>query len=113
MNITYNYFIQLKMKKVILFIISAMIWTSCVENSAEYKKLKSENEMFKAEKVVGHLLSGRHFLRELDFSAEEWGSLLDLAGELKAAKRSGCEVRRLVGRNITLVFEKTSTRTRC
>ena len=62
---------------------------------------------------MGHLLSGRHFLRELDFSAEEWGSLLDLAGELKAAKRSGCEVRRLVGRNIALVFEKTSTRTRC
>ena len=62
---------------------------------------------------MGHLLSGRHFLRELDFSAGEWGSLLDLAGELKAAKRSGCEVRRLVGRNIALVFEKTSTRTRC
>ena len=62
---------------------------------------------------MGHLLSGRHFLRELDFSAEEWGSLLDLAGELKAARRSGCEVRRLVGRNIALVFEKTSTRTRC
>ena len=62
---------------------------------------------------MGHLLSGRHFLRELDFSAEEWESLLDLAGELKAAKRSGCEVRRLVGRNIALVFEKTSTRTRC
>ena len=39
------------MKKVILFIISAMIWTSCVENSAEYKKLKSENEMLKAEKA--------------------------------------------------------------
>ena len=62
---------------------------------------------------MGHLLSGRHFLRELDFSAGEWGSLLDLAGELKAARRSGCEVRRLVGRNIALVFEKTSTRTRC
>ena len=62
---------------------------------------------------MGHLLSGRHFLRELDFSAEEWGSLLDLAGELKAAKRSGCEVRRLEGRNIALIFEKTSTRTRC
>ena len=39
------------MKKVILFIINAMIWTSCVENSAEYKKLKSENEMLKAEKA--------------------------------------------------------------
>ena len=40
-------------------------------------------------------MSGRHFLKELDFSAAEWGSLLELAGELKAAKRSGCEVRRL------------------
>ena len=62
---------------------------------------------------MGHLLSGRHFLKELDFSAAEWGSLLELAGELKAAKRSGCEVRRLEGRNIALIFEKTSTRTRC
>ena len=62
---------------------------------------------------MGHLLSGRHFLKELDFSAAEWGCLLELAGELKAAKRSGCEVRRLEGRNIALIFEKTSTRTRC
>ena len=62
---------------------------------------------------MGHLLSGRHFLKELDFSAAEWGCLLELAGELKAAKRSGREVRRLEGRNIALIFEKTSTRTRC
>lgn len=39
------------MKKIVFFIISAMILTSCVENSAEYKKLKSENEMLKAEKT--------------------------------------------------------------
>ena len=62
---------------------------------------------------MGHLLFGRHFLKELDFSAAEWGSLLELAGELKAAKKAGREVQRLVGRNIALIFEKTSTRTRC
>ena len=62
---------------------------------------------------MGHLLFGRHFLKELDFSAVEWGSLLELAGELKAAKKAGREVQRLVGKNIALIFEKTSTRTRC
>jgi len=59
------------------------------------------------------LLFGRHFLKELDFSAVEWGSLLELAGELKAAKKAGREIQRLVGKNIALIFEKTSTRTRC
>ena len=62
---------------------------------------------------MGHLLFGRHFLKELDFSAVEWGSLLELAGELKAAKKAGREIQRLVGKNIALIFEKTSTRTRC
>ena len=62
---------------------------------------------------MGHLLFGRHFLKELDFSAVEWGSLLELAAELKAAKKAGREVQRLVGKNIALIFEKTSTRTRC
>jgi len=58
-------------------------------------------------------LSGRHFLKELDFTAAEWGHLLDLAAELKAAKKAGTEQRRLGGRNLALIFEKTSTRTRC
>ena len=58
-------------------------------------------------------LTGRHFLKELDFSAEEFRRLIDLAAELKAAKRAGTEVPRLQGRNIALIFEKTSTRTRC
>ncbi|MGG2459256.1 ornithine carbamoyltransferase [Streptomyces sp. RGM 3693] len=58
-------------------------------------------------------LTGRHFLKELDFSAEEFRRLIDLAAELKAAKHAGTEVRRLNGRNIALIFEKTSTRTRC
>ncbi|MFI9626356.1 ornithine carbamoyltransferase [Streptomyces sp. NPDC052042] len=58
-------------------------------------------------------LAGRHFLKELDFTAEEFRGLIDLAAELKAAKKSGAEVRRLRGKNIALIFEKTSTRTRC
>ncbi|OON80554.1 ornithine carbamoyltransferase [Streptomyces tsukubensis] len=58
-------------------------------------------------------LTGRHFLKELDFSAEEFRYLIGLAGRLKAAKRAGTEVPRLRGKNIALIFEKTSTRTRC
>jgi ornithine carbamoyltransferase len=58
-------------------------------------------------------LTGRHFLKELDFTTEEFRHLVELAAELKAAKRAGTEVQRLRGRNIALVFEKTSTRTRC
>ncbi|MEU4209236.1 ornithine carbamoyltransferase [Streptomyces sp. NPDC026206] len=58
-------------------------------------------------------LKGRHFLKETDLTAEEFHSLIELAAELKAAKRAGTEERRLQGRNIALVFEKTSTRTRC
>ncbi|MGW3568853.1 ornithine carbamoyltransferase [Streptomyces sp. NPDC000941] len=58
-------------------------------------------------------LTGRHFLKELDFTAEEFRHLVALAAELKAAKRAGAEDRRLTGKNIALIFEKTSTRTRC
>ncbi|MGW6206246.1 ornithine carbamoyltransferase [Streptomyces sp. NPDC055089] len=58
-------------------------------------------------------LAGRHFLKELDFTAEEFRGLIALAAELKAAKKAGTEVQRLRGRNIALIFEKTSTRTRC
>ncbi|MDV9191611.1 ornithine carbamoyltransferase [Streptomyces sp. SR27] len=58
-------------------------------------------------------LIGRHFLKELDFTAEEFRALVALSAELKAAKKAGTEVQRLRGRNIALIFEKTSTRTRC
>ncbi|MEV0277432.1 ornithine carbamoyltransferase [Streptomyces sp. NPDC050610] len=58
-------------------------------------------------------LTGRHFLKELDFTAEEFRGLVELAAELKAAKRAGAEEQRLRGKNIALIFEKTSTRTRC
>ena len=58
-------------------------------------------------------LRQRNFLKLLDFEAEEIRYLLDLAAELKAEKAAGTEQRRLKGRNIALIFEKTSTRTRC
>ncbi|WP_374985245.1 ornithine carbamoyltransferase [Streptomyces fradiae] len=58
-------------------------------------------------------LTGRHFLKELDHTAEELRGLVDLAARLKAAKKTGTEVQALRGRNIALIFEKTSTRTRC
>ncbi|HEU5000978.1 MAG TPA: ornithine carbamoyltransferase [Lapillicoccus sp.] len=58
-------------------------------------------------------LTGRSFLRELDFTPTEWSSLVDLTRTLKAERAGGREVQRLVGRTIALVFEKTSTRTRC
>ncbi|WP_415949078.1 ornithine carbamoyltransferase [Streptomyces sp. KLOTTS4A1] len=58
-------------------------------------------------------LNGRSFLKELDFTAGEFLGLIELAAELKAAKKAGTEERRLAGKNIALIFEKTSTRTRC
>jgi ornithine carbamoyltransferase len=58
-------------------------------------------------------LHGRHFLTLADYSPEEITYLLDLAAELKAAKREGREEQRLAGREIALIFEKDSTRTRC
>ncbi|MEG8278920.1 ornithine carbamoyltransferase [Streptomyces sp. AHA2] len=63
--------------------------------------------------TVPTALAGRHFLKELDFTGEEFRTLVELAAELKAAKRAGDETRHLRGRNIALIFEKTSTRTRC
>ena len=54
-----------------------------------------------------------HFLKESDHTPEQWLALLDLAAELKAEKKSGTERKRLLGKNIALIFEKTSTRTRC
>lgn len=57
-------------------------------------------------------LRGRSLLSLVEETPEEILALLDLAAELKAAKRAGTEERRLVGRSIALIFEKTSTRTR-
>jgi len=58
-------------------------------------------------------MRGRSFLKELDFTPAEWEELLALSAQLKADKRSGSERQRLRGRNLALIFEKTSTRTRC
>ncbi|WJV66429.1 ornithine carbamoyltransferase [Pectobacteriaceae bacterium CE70] len=55
----------------------------------------------------------RHFLRLMDFTPTEIESLLNLSMKLKADKKSGTEVRHLQGKNIALIFEKDSTRTRC
>src|SRR5262245_20094462 len=57
-------------------------------------------------------LHGRSFLRLADYSPDEIRYLLDLAAELKAAKKEGREEQHLAGRNIALIFEKDSTRTR-
>ena len=56
---------------------------------------------------------GKSFLKLLDFTPEEIGYLIDLAGELKDKKKKGTPHRFCEGKNIALVFEKTSTRTRC
>ena len=58
-------------------------------------------------------LKGRDFLKLLDYTAEEITYLVDLAAELKAKKKQGIPVDGLRGRNVALIFEKTSTRTRC
>ena len=62
---------------------------------------------------MGFNLRNRHFLKELDFTKQELVFLLKLSKDLKAAKYAGTEQQRLVGKNIALIFEKTSTRTRC
>ncbi len=58
-------------------------------------------------------LKGRNFLKLLDFTPDEIQSLLDLAAELKAKKKQGIRHDDFCGKNIALIFEKTSTRTRC
>jgi len=56
---------------------------------------------------------GRSFLKLLDYTPEEIGALIDLAAELKAKKKAGIPHDTLRGKNLALIFEKTSTRTRC
>jgi ornithine carbamoyltransferase len=59
------------------------------------------------------MLKNRSFLKLLDFTPEEIYYLLDLSKKLKAAKKTGTEEQKLKGKNIALIFEKSSTRTRC
>ncbi len=58
-------------------------------------------------------IKGRHFLKLLDFTPEEINGLVELAARLKADKKAGVEKQTLKGKNIVLLFEKDSTRTRC
>ena len=58
-------------------------------------------------------LQGRHFLKLLDFTPEEILYLVDLSAQLKEKKKKGIAHQELSGKNIALIFEKTSTRTRC
>jgi ornithine carbamoyltransferase len=62
---------------------------------------------------MAYNLRNRHFLKLLDFSPEEIRFMLNLSADLKKAKYSGTEQPRLKGKNIALIFEKASTRTRC
>ncbi len=59
------------------------------------------------------ILKNRDFLKIADFTREELAHLLDLAARLKALRKAGQEPKFLMGKNIALIFEKTSTRTRC
>ena len=58
-------------------------------------------------------LKGRSFLKLMDFTPEEIGGLVELAAQLKAKKKAGVPHAEHAGKNIALIFEKTSTRTRC
>jgi len=64
-------------------------------------------------KIMAVNLRNRHFLKLLDFSPEEINYLLQLSADLKRAKKAATERQQLKGKNIALIFEKTSTRTRC
>lgn len=58
-------------------------------------------------------LRNRSYLTLLDFSKQEMQYLLDLSATLKQAKYAGTEQQKMIGKNIALIFEKNSTRTRC
>lgn len=58
------------------------------------------------------MLQGRDFLKESDFTKSEFEYLISLSGQLKLEKKQGKEIQRLTGKNLALIFEKTSTRTR-
>jgi len=73
--------------------------------------LNSLNSQFKNHKKMK--LENKHFLKLLDYSPKEINELLKLAHQLKKDKREGKEVKKLIGKNIALIFEKASTRTRC
>ena len=83
-----------------------------VEKNESIPTIKIE-DFIKIENVNKVDLRGRNFLTLLDYTPEEIRYLLDLSKELKDKKRNGIEHKYLKGKNIVLLFEKTSTRTRC
>jgi ornithine carbamoyltransferase len=85
------------------------------ERAPAERDLSDPSRRLKGDRRMSTLIDirGRSFVTLADFSPAEISYLLDLAAELKAAKRSGHEEQRLVGKNIALIFEKDSTRTRC
>ena len=80
-----------------------------IKEYIEMLKIKRTN------KKVGTVMNfeGKSFLKLLDFTPEEISALIDLAANLKAKKKAGELVDVLKGKNIAIIFEKTSTRTRC
>ncbi len=90
------------------------------EVSKKYEKCEERQELpkflhllMRIRKEYSMNLKGRHFLTLKDFTAEEILYLLDLAAELKLKKKQGITGNSLKGKNIALIFEKPSTRTRC
>jgi ornithine carbamoyltransferase len=80
-------------------------------NSGDARPPPRRPGLYAEEKTMD--LRGRNLLREIDLTREEFISLLDLSDQLRAEKRAGRGGGRLAGRNIALIFEKASTRTRC
>jgi len=80
--------------------------------SGNVKHYANRNIRGENSKNMGFNLKNRHFLKLADFTPQEISFLLQLAAELKAAKYAGSEIPRLQGKNIALIFEKDSTRTR-
>eukprot|EP00831_Metopus_contortus_P054573 TRINITY_DN45974_c0_g1_i3.p1 TRINITY_DN45974_c0_g1~~TRINITY_DN45974_c0_g1_i3.p1 ORF type:complete len:111 (+),score=36.97 TRINITY_DN45974_c0_g1_i3:85-417(+) len=79
-----------------------------------YKRQNAEYMgLFMEKSSVAAGLKGKSFLKLMDFSQEEIKYFIDLAAELKKQKKEGKEVRHLTGKNVVLLFEKDSTRTRC
>ena len=77
------------------------------------EKIKKNSFMTKEREEQEMNLQGRSFLKLLDFTPEEILYLIELSAELKEKKKKGIAHGELAGKNIALIFEKTSTRTRC
>src|SRR5699024_5694701 len=84
-----------------------------VDGSVRMRYNKQDIKTGSQEEEIPMNLQGRDFLTLKDFTPDEIGYLLDLSAELKDKKKKGIPVDVLRGKNVALIFEKTSTRTRC